>query len=84
MLSVYDAGYSMDVLDKVVISPQVYKRWAMVARAAVSHYPHLDPDDIPLEKARVEPDGRLVIYVEMPDGSEVSMHLHPSEWRWVS
>lgn len=72
-----------DVIDRVFITPNVIERWVAVARDAVRKY-HLDPSQVPNERARVEPDGRLVIFVELPDGMVVSMDVSPSEWRWAT
>jgi len=71
-------------LDDVLVSPQAYQRWQQTVREALERYrgSGIDPSDIPNEQGRVEGDGRLTIFVTMPDKSEVSMSVPADQWKW--
>jgi hypothetical protein len=71
-------------LDEVLITPAVWRAWhARTQRAALMlrrTMPDTPSDDIPDEMGRVEVDGRLTIFVPLPDGSEIAMTVPPGAW----
>ena len=75
-----------DTLSRVSIAATAVQRWHAAARRLVIEaqtHGVRRPADIPDELARVEPDGALTIYVQLPDGAEVSMRVEPAEWAWI-
>ena len=74
-----------DCLDFVLITPTVFRVWMnevvphavseLIARGA-------NLDSIPDERGRVEEDGSLTIYVDLPGGIEVKMSVPPDQWDW--
>lgn len=75
----------IDDLDLVLLSPAAWRAWAygVAPRAAeVAAALGLQPDQIPIERGRVEEDGSLTIYVVFPNGIEVNMSVPPDQWAW--
>ena len=70
-------------LDQVNISPAVHNAWQGMARSIADIVRRLgiSPDEIPDEKARIEDDGSLTIFVELPIG-EVSLRVPPDQWAY--
>ncbi|OGG52472.1 hypothetical protein A2851_05550 [Candidatus Kaiserbacteria bacterium RIFCSPHIGHO2_01_FULL_53_29] len=42
-----------------------------------------DPKNVPLEQGRLEADGTLTIFVELPTGIEVAMNVPKGHWAWA-
>lgn len=73
----------MDILDRVLISQNVYRRWdEFVKTAALQHAAALSRlAYIPDEAARIEADGTLTIYLPV-ESVEISMTIGKAEWAW--
>lgn len=69
-------------LDQINIAPAVYEAWQELARKVGDLAVHLgiSPAEIPDEQARVEDDGSLTIFVELPRFGEVSLSVPPAHW----
>lgn len=77
------AGPVGDTLDRVLLTQAAYQRWMETARAAVATLKTpLDGNAIPDERASALPDGRLRIWVDMPNGQTIKLDLAPHEWAW--
>jgi len=73
-------------LDRVNITPEVYRAWHEKARRAVDKIAAkgtvFRPEEIPDEQAREESDGSLTIFVVLPNGEEVNTRVAPGQWAW--
>ena len=69
-----------DTLDRVLLSRAAYEAW--LDAVATTDLAGIDPVSVPDEQARPISNGRLKIWVTLPDGREVSLILQPSEWAW--
>ena len=68
-------------LDDVVISQQAFQAWRQFAKSVVTSLVHSkESHDIPDERARINPDGSLTIFVAFPGEEEVSMKIPPGDW----
>ena len=76
-----------DTLSRVMITASVAQRWSEHARTTFSELAARGAlpvvTTIPDERVRVEPDGSLTMYVQIPEGIEVSMRVEPGEWGWM-
>ncbi|HCM36984.1 MAG: hypothetical protein A3J30_03515 [Candidatus Wildermuthbacteria bacterium RIFCSPLOWO2_02_FULL_47_9c] len=69
-------------LDQVNISPVVLAVWDELARhigELAARY-GISSKEIPDERARIEGDGSLTIFVELPRLGEVSLRVPPAHW----
>lgn len=75
-----------DTLDHVWLSEQAYDAWMAKAAAAARSFAatggSLDPDSIPDERARPLPDGSLLIWVHLPNGTRVELAVPEGQWAW--
>lgn len=71
-------------LDQVNISSAVYQAWQALAKhfAEIAVLLGIPPDKIPDEQGRIENDGSLTIFVELPNIGEVSLRVPPGQWAW--
>lgn len=77
------AGPVGDTLDRVLLTQTAYQRWMETARNAVATLKTpLNGNAIPDERARALPDGRLRIWVNLPNGQTIKLDLAPGEWAW--
>lgn len=69
-------------LDHILISPVVYVAWQAIVRQATAEIVKrgIELKDIPVEQARVEDDGSLTIFVDIPRLGEVSLTIPPDQW----
>jgi hypothetical protein len=76
-------GVVGDTLDNVLLSGRAYAAWQQKAAEAARALPKgVDPGEIPDEKAKPLPDGRLLIWVELPGGGRVELAVPKDEWAW--
>ncbi len=66
-------------LDVVRLTPAAYRRW-VTHTAKATFGMAVDPAFFPIERGRIHQDGSLEIYVELPGGREISMHVLAEEW----
>ena len=68
-------------LDCVNISPAAYQAWQEIAKrvAIIASQLHIESEEIPDEKARVEDDGSLSVFVQLSIG-DVSLRVPPGQW----
>lgn len=72
------------VTRQVSIGTGVANRWTKTCQAFVRLNPQADiPHHAQDANARIEPDGSLIIFAPLLDGSELSMRAEPSEWEWT-
>ena len=67
-------------LESVVLTEQVKDAWLALAAQAVDRLAGVDPQDIPDEQARIEEDGTLTIFVEVPNILSLSLSVPAGEW----
>lgn len=70
-------------LDKVLFSEEAVAAWmSIVPRVALAFQAvGICPEEIPDEQARIESDGSLTIFMEIPGGrGEVSLTIPPGAW----
>lgn len=70
-------------LDKILLSEEAVAAWmAIVPRVARAFQAvGIRPEEIPDERARIESDGSLKIFVEVPGGcGEISLTIPPESW----
>jgi len=73
-----------NVLNKVFITPAVHRAWLQKSQHAVGLLPRgINIASIPDEQAYVQPDGTLLIFVELPTGNRVEMRVSPDNWVWA-
>lgn len=75
-----------DTLDNVLLSPRAYRQWqetaAEAVRVAASMGLRVDPDTIPDEMAKSLPDGRLLIWVDVPGFRRIQLVVPNGQWTW--
>ena len=70
-------------LDRVLLTPAVVIAWDVTIQASLPRLQGLAPAAIPDEQGRVWPDGRLEIFVTLPDGrGELTLAVPPAHWAW--
>lgn len=75
-------GPTGDTLDRVLLSRSVYNRWTALAAEAAKTLRDIDSPTIPDERARAISGGRLLIWVDLPDGGTIKMIVEKEEWAW--
>lgn len=73
-----------DTLDNVHLSVAAYHQWQSIAISAAQKAVAMgiDPETIPDEMAKAEPDGSLLIWVDAPRLGRVEMRISREHWRW--
>ena len=70
-------------LDDIVLSPRVVDEWLAKAADAVRELEgRVTIASIPDERARVNDDGTLTIFVEIPDILTISMEVPVGQWTY--
>ena len=73
-----------DTLDRVLLSRVAYDRWNALATEVAKTLPAtMDLATIPDERARAISGGRLLIWVDLPDGKKIQLTLEKEEWAWA-
>ena len=72
-----------DTLDNVLLSVEAVRAWdhAAVDAGTAMAADGIDPRKIPDERAEQQPDGSLMIYVEV-GGHRAELVVPPGHWRW--
>ena len=72
-------------LDETLISPVMFRAYQAFAErvAATLVGSGVDPRSIPDEQGRIEANGSLTIFVQLPNGIEVSMSVPKEHWAWA-
>lgn len=72
-----------DTLDSVLLSAEAMRAWECVAvdAGAAMAADGIDPRKIPDEIAEQQPDGSLLIYVEV-GGHRAELLVPPHHWQW--
>lgn len=68
-------------LDRVLLSPWAYHSWLKTVED--TDLADLDPQLIPDEQARPISGGRLLIWVDLPNGRKVDLIIPPEHWAWA-
>lgn len=71
-------------LDEVYLTPEAVAAWRKLVErlARVVVAAGIKPEELPIEQARLGPEGSLVIFVALPQGKgEVTMTIPKGEWR---
>jgi hypothetical protein len=69
-------------LDNVLITPALRQRWINKVKATTALYKDLNPRSIPDENCEALPDGRLRIFVNLPNGVTVELFADSHEWQY--
>ncbi len=75
-------------LDRVMITVSAAVRWNQLAITAVrtmrqhKKLTAKQAAEMPDEQGRLNEDGSLMLFVQLPNGSELSLRLPPNEWEW--
>jgi len=74
-------------LAETLITPAAFRAYREFAERALVALAEagitVDPKAIPDEQGRVEADGSLTIFVEIPNVGEVSMSIPKGQWAWT-
>jgi hypothetical protein len=73
-------------LHKIVLTKEMLSAWSVLANIVGSAIAEagISPDEIPDEQAKIESDGSLLIYVDLPQNiGKVSLRVPPEHWRHV-
>jgi DNA-binding transcriptional LysR family regulator len=73
-----------DTLDNVLLSAAAYTAWQETAISAAKRLvaQGMVIESIPDEMAKPLPDGRLLIWVDLPDGQKVELAIAKTDWAW--
>ena len=69
-------------LDDVLLSPAAVAAWQEMAVRIASALQGVQPSDIPDEKACINDNGTLTIYVKIPGNADISLDVPTDQWAY--
>lgn len=69
-------------LDNVLLSPATVVAWQELAARTATGLQSFEVRNIPDERARVNDDGTLTIFVNVPNTIEMSMNVPAEQWAY--